>query len=599
MPAVTPVFLETLKSRISLVELVGQTVRLTRKGRDYWGCCPFHHEKTASFTVSDDKSFFHCFGCGEHGDAVTFAMKSMNLSFIEAVEYLAERAGMEMPKFSAADVEREKKRKTLYDVAERLCAFFQEQLYKPAGREGLFYLQRRGLTDETICRFRLGYAPAGNAALALLKREGYDDDLIRGCGAVKYPEDGRPPHDYFRERVMFPICDVRGRVIAFGGRVIGDGEPKYLNSPDTPLFAKGDNLYALHLAAEQARQQNEIMVVEGYMDVISLHQAGFTRAVASCGTAMTERQIELLWKYAPEPVCCFDGDAAGIRAANRAADRVLPLLAPGKSLRFLTLPDDDDPDEYITEFGREAFEKFVRSDGRPLVRQLWGMLTAGRSLDTPERKADLMKDMNETAAKIADRSVRDFYEREFRSLLWEATAPAGRKKFERRSVRGGYDIPSPRPQAERSAIRLLTAYLLLFPRIASEYVEDLAETDASADHKIKDAFARILEAVTDDPDLDEQGLAARLKEKGAADLYDRLAAEIEMLRTKPAMPEDARNGIRAFLENARRGKLPAELRDLRVRYAQAAARGDADGAAALWDSIREIQEQINNFAALE
>ena len=585
MPTITPDFLDALKSRVSLVEVVGQTVKLTRKGRDYWGCCPFHHDKTASFCVSEDKDFYHCFGCGEHGDAISFTMKSMNVSFVEAVEILAERAGMEMPKLTAADVEREKRRSTLYDVAERLCRFFQEQLYKPAGREGLFYLQRRGLSDETIKRFRLGYAPAGNAAVALLKREGYAEDLIRGCGAVAYPEDGRPPHDYFRNRVMFPICDKRGRVIAFGGRVIGDGEPKYLNSPDTPLFAKGDNLYALHLASEQARRKNEIMVVEGYMDVISLHQAGFERAVASCGTAMTERQIELLWKYAPEPVCCFDGDAAGIRAANRAADRVLPLLVPGKSLRFLTLPDDLDPDEYITERGRTAFEDFVQTSHRPLVGQLWGMLTAGRSLDTPERKAALERDMRETAGKIRDESVRGFYEREFRSLLWKATAPYAGKVGKDKKKRTAFAPPLSRPDGEKAETRMLAAYLLLFPQVAAELVENLADY-VPADGRTKALFSLILTAVTDNPDMTADELADYLKNNGEGDVYTRFAAETEMLKAKPLNFQTAKDDILARLKYARRKERQSEL----ARLADEIARADEETAAALWKRYLEMKK---------
>ena len=583
MPTITPEFLELLRSRLSIVSIVGKAVKLTRKGKEFWGCCPFHHEKTPSFTVSDDRESFHCFGCGEHGDAITFVMKSQGLSFVDAVEQLANEAGLEMPKASSAEIEREKKRGTLYDVLEKVCAYYQEQLYKPVGRDGLFYLQRRGLTDDVIKHFRLGFAPNGNPVKAMLERDGLTAERLKETGVIGFSSDGRA-YDYFHDRVIYPICDKRGRVIAFGGRVLGDGEPKYLNSPETALFSKGDTLYAAHFAAEQARKMQEILVVEGYMDVIALHSVGITRAVASCGTALTERQIEQLWKYAPEPICCFDGDGAGIRAANRAADRVLPLLKAGKSLRFMTLPDNDDPDEFIQERGKQAFEDFIRTQSRPLFRQLWQMLIQGKSLDTPERKAALEKDVNETLAKIADESVRSYYKQTFRAKLWEATAPSFNKK-DSKSAKQDYVKPAkPRPQAGED--RMILAYILLFPDIASDSLEELANI-TPADAFLAEAFRGIINALADNPDLTAAELEAYFRANQNGRLYAAVSDEIEMLKRKKTTPADVKADFAALLEGERQKALKAELSALARQIEQ---EPDADRAKELWEKYQTLSK---------
>ena len=510
-------------------------------------------------------------------------MKSQGLSFVDAVEQLANEAGLEMPKASAAEIEREKKRGTLYDVLEKVCAYYQEQLYKPVGRDGLFYLQRRGLTDDVIKHFRLGFAPNGNPVKAMLERDGLTAEQLKQTGVIGFSSDGRA-YDYFHDRVIYPICDKRGRVIAFGGRVLGDGEPKYLNSPETALFSKGDTLYAAHLAAEQARKMQEILVVEGYMDVIALHSVGITRAVASCGTALTERQIEQLWKYAPEPICCFDGDGAGIRAANRAADRVLPLLKAGKSLRFMTLPDNDDPDEFIQERGKQAFEDFIRTQSRPLFRQLWQMLIQGKSLDTPERKAALEKDVNETLAKIADESVRSYYRQTFRAKLWEATAPSFNKKDSKSAKRDDVKPAKPRPQAGED--RMILAYILLFPDIASASLEELANI-TPADAFLAGAFGEIINALAENPDLTAAELEAYFRANQNGRLYDAVADEIEMLRRKKPTPAAVQADIAALLDGERQKALKAELSALARQIEQ---EPDADKAKELWEKYQALSK---------
>lgn len=314
--AFPPQFLDELRARLPVSEVVGRKVRLVRKGREHSGLCPFHNEKTPSFTVNDEKAFYHCFGCGQHGDVITFVMETEGLSFPEAVERLASQAGLQVPQSSPEERERAKVRNTLYDVVEQVCAWYEDNLRQTGGREALDYLRGRGFTEETIRTFRLGYSPDGRGRLLqAMEAKGIRKDQLVEAGLIKLPEGGGDPRDYFFNRVMFPISDGRGRVIAFGGRILGDGQPKYLNSPETPLFHKGRNLYNFAMAREASRDLGTVIVAEGYTDVIALAQAGLPNAVAPLGTAVTEEQIGLLWRVADEPVLCFDGDTAGERAA--------------------------------------------------------------------------------------------------------------------------------------------------------------------------------------------------------------------------------------------------------------------------------------------
>ena len=412
-----PEFLNELRDRLAVSEIVGQRVRLQRKGREFQGLCPFHNEKTPSFTVNDDKGFYHCFGCGAHGDVITFAMNTEALSFPEAVEKLAQLVGLQVPAQHPDDRAREQKRRTLEDVMEAACLWFERNLRLPVGKQAMEYLKGRGLDAATLKRFRLGYAPNERTALkAHLVAEGFEEALIVEGGLHKPAEEAgdRPGErargaiDYFRDRVIFPITDRRGRVIGFGGRVMGDGQPKYLNSPETPLFHKGRVLYGLAQAREAASKAGSVLVTEGYMDVIGLAMGGFDYAVAPLGTALTEEQILQLWKLAPEPVLCFDGDSAGQRAAARAAERALPLLKPGFSLRFVTLPAKEDPDSLIRTQGPAAMRRLIEQ-AAPLVTALWQSERAKLHSETPEQLALLRQTLEEHAAKIADRTVQGFY----------------------------------------------------------------------------------------------------------------------------------------------------------------------------------------------
>jgi DNA primase len=449
--AFPPGFLDELRARVSLSDVVGRKVALKRKPRsEYEGLCPFHNEKTPSFTVNDKKGFYHCFGCGEHGDAVGFVMKTEGLSFPESVEKLAREVGLPVPRATPQERERAERASTLQEVVEQAARWFQKQLRLPVGRHGLDYLRGRGLSDDVIDDFRLGFAPDSREALiGSLKREGAILDKLVEAGLVIQPEErGREPYDRFRGRVMFTINDRRGRAIAFGGRVMGQGEPKYLNSPETPLFHKGANLYCLDRAREAATKDQPVVVAEGYMDVIALHGAGFTGAVAPLGTALTEGQLGELWKLADEPYLCFDGDNAGRRAAQRAADRALPLLRPGKSLRFVSLPAGEDPDSLIRARGPDAVRRVLEL-ARPLADVLWDMETDGKPADTPERRASIRTALMAKAAEIADPSVKGAYRDEFAERFNKAFgrrpfSPGGRWQPGRRSFRGmGLEPPAP------------------------------------------------------------------------------------------------------------------------------------------------------------
>ncbi|MBI4967611.1 MAG: DNA primase [Rhodospirillales bacterium] len=567
----SPHFLDELRTRLSLVEVVARKVRLVRKGREHGGLCPFHNEKTPSFTVSEDKGFFHCFGCGAHGDVIGFVMRAQGLSFPEAVERLAGEAGMPIPVTTPEERERAQRETSLHEVMEAACVYYERMLRAPEGRVALDYLRNRDLSEDTIARFRLGFAPDDRHALkTALLGGGITKELLIEAGLLIEPEGEREPYDRFRGRVMFPITDRRGRVIAFGGRVMGDGQPKYLNSPDTPLFHKGRVLFALAQAREAARAEQTLVVSEGYMDVIAMHQAGLGFAVAPLGTALTETQIEELWKLVPEPILCFDGDAAGQRAAARALERALPLLKAGHSLRFAVLPKGEDPDSLIRAKGVAAL-RAVLDGARPLFEVLWSLETQGSRLDTPERRAGLDKRLDDHIRTIADRSVQTQYfhmKRErMRAAFAPARGPAGRGGRGGPSGRVGY---SPAPTSPRTPLsadsireRVLLACVLLHPDILDGVAERLAQvhfTEPTLD-KLRQ---EVLKHGTRESHLDSAALRHYLAEQGLSGIVDSVTgAEFLMVHASFARPDSPKAeviaGFRHTLDVHEVGHLAADM----------------------------------------
>ena len=354
----SPQWLDELRARTTLSAVIAPTVKLTRAGREWKACCPFHNEKTPSFTINDDKGFYHCFGCGAHGDAIRFLTDQRGMQFIDAVKELAAKAGMEVPSPDPQAKERADRAASLTDVMAEVAKWYSDQLNGLNGAQARDYLDSRGLDAATAARFGLGFAPDSRSALKRALEKLGEDKLVEAGMLIK-PGDGGATYDRFRGRLMFPIRDPRGRVIGFGGRILGEGEPKYLNSPDTPLFDKGRTLYNLDRAGPASRNAKRLIVVEGYMDVIALDRAGVEEVVAPNGTAVTEAQLERMWRLDPSPILCFDGDIAGRRAAIRAATRALPLLRPDRTLRFVELPAGQDPDDVVRTGEREAFEALI------------------------------------------------------------------------------------------------------------------------------------------------------------------------------------------------------------------------------------------------
>lgn len=409
--SLTPQWLDELRSRTTLSALIGRSIKIQKAGREYKACCPFHNESTPSFTINDEKGFYHCFGCSAHGDAIRWMTDQRGLGFMDAVKELASEAGMDVPAPDPRAAKKQEQRNSLYDVMTAAQDFFVEQLGSVQGSHAREYLKKRGMKRNTVTEFGFGYAPDSRGALkqALSK---FDMAMLVEAGLL-ISVDGKDPYDRFRGRLMIPIRDIRGRVIAFGGRILGDGEPKYLNSPDTPLFDKGRTLYNLNQASPASRQTGRVIVTEGYMDVIALTQAGFPDCVAPLGTAVTEQQIEMLWRMSEAPILCFDGDRAGQKAGVRAAGRAMPLLKPGHSLRIASLPAGQDPDDIVSKNGKAAFDELLDS-AKALDEHLWNYERASMPITTPEQRAGLKQRLNDYVATIGNDDIRQLYGQAFR-----------------------------------------------------------------------------------------------------------------------------------------------------------------------------------------
>ena len=514
--ALPPNFLEELRARTPIAAAIGRSVKLARSGREIKGCCPFHAEKTPSFYVYDDH--YHCFGCGEHGDVISFVMKSTGAGFMEAVETLAQEAGLEVPKASPQAAQAEQRRAGISEVLEAAGQVYQDWLWAPEGRPALEYLRNRGLHDTTIRAFGLGWSGEGRGALAAaLRTKNLKPEQLVEAGLMKQGERG--PVDMFFARVMFPICDRRGGKISFGGRILGEGQPKYVNGPETAAFSKRRSLYNLHVAREAVRKGEPLIVVEGYMDAIALAQAGFRGAVAPLGTALTEEHLEEIWRLTPSPVICFDADTAGRRAALKTVDMALAALTPDRTLKFLRLPEKDDPDSLVKREGAAAFK--ARLDAaEPLSSALYDMLAEGAVRGTPEARAAFRQRLVATANRIPDKGLAG----EYRAMLLDRFfAERGGKAA--KAAKPPSFVRGPLPDGAESNLRRaqqLLAILLLHPALIPEVEEAFARVALpESDARLREALAGFASGTKT---LDTGRLFTHLGNLGLADDARRIAA---------------------------------------------------------------------------
>ncbi|MFT8815921.1 DNA primase [Acetobacter fabarum] len=486
-------FLDELRARTPITSVIGRRVKLARSGRNWKGCCPFHGEKTPSFYVYDDH--FHCFGCGVHGDVISFVMQMEGKNFPEAVEELSTAAGMEVPRDTRATREEVAHVRSLEDVLEAAQVVWSAALYKPEGRAGLDYLLGRGLTRETITAFGLGWASAGRGHLVeALAPQGITPEQMAQAGLMRVDEDGRPKGELFWGRVTFPIRDRKGRLVSFGGRILGDGQPKYLNGPETPLFSKRRLLFGLDRARAAVRAPRpkgvvapDLIVVEGYMDVIALHQAGFTGAVAPLGTALTPEQMEVLWQVDRAPILCFDGDGAGRRAAVKAAETGLPLLAPEHTLRICLLPDGEDPDSLVRQRGAAFVAEFF-AGASPLSSVLFDLLAAGVTNPGPEERAALRRRLTDVAALIPDKALASEYRATLLDRFFATFRQQGRGKAKSGGGKSAFASPGAVQDSHTVNLdqtqelqRLMLLLLVEHPQLVAEMEEALCRLDLPVD----------------------------------------------------------------------------------------------------------------------
>lgn len=517
-----PNFLDELRARTPLAPLVARKVRLERSGRDQKGCCPFHNEKSPSFYVYDDH--YHCFGCGAHGDAISFIMQNEGAGFMEAVERLAAEAGMQVPKPTPQAAEAERREADLSEVLAAAAAEYRRLLRLPQGASALAYLRGRGLSDATIEQFGLGWSGEGRGVITeALGRQGITPGRMIEAGLLKATERG--PVDYFFARVMFPIRDRRGRIISFGGRVLGDGQPKYLNGPETDLFSKRQTLYGIDLARSAVRSGATLIVVEGYMDVIALHQAGFSGAVAPLGTALTEQHLAELWRISPRPLLCFDGDAAGRRAALRSTELAIRALAPDRGLAVLALPDRDDPDSLIRREGAQAFKARIETVPH-LAQTLFDMLADRADRATPEGRAAFRKRLEAVARSIEDKSLAG----EYRAALIDRLYAERRQGFQKAgpgksSRQKSPHVSLPRPVIDTETTvgrraRLLTAILLCYPSMLPDLEEAFGLLTLPDDcARLRDSMSEWFHGAEA---LDSADLLNHLTSSGLRDVADRV-----------------------------------------------------------------------------
>jgi DNA primase len=539
-------FLDEIRARLSVSQVVSRRVPLKRAGREWKGLSPFNREKTPSFTVNDQKGFYHCFSSGKHGDIFTFLMETEGLSFPEAVERLAGEAGVPMPKPDPHYERAAKERLGLLDALEATAQLFEDELRAREGREALHYAEQRGLSRQILKEFRIGFAPAAHEVLkAALLKKGFSEGQLLDAGLIIKPDDGRPTYDRFRNRLTIPILDAKSRVIAFGARALDpQAEPKYLNSPETRLFDKGATVFNFARARASAFDKGELVVVEGYMDVIALHQAGFANVVATLGTAFTERQMEKLWLLAPEPVICFDGDHAGEAAAARAIDRMLPHLREGHSFRFAFLPQGQDPDDLVRSAGPGAFADVLKAS-RPLIDMLWLRERQAASLDTPERRAAFEERLERLLGEIGNARVKDHYRREIKNRLFELWRPSRGTSALPRAASSPASRREVRPLPSAYGFATIVALALVnHPWLLDRFADEVASLEIR-DKPLASLLGFVTRTISEEPGTAREALKEALNQSHHAKLFDRLLRESPFKRVAFLQPESPAADVEA------------------------------------------------------
>ncbi|HWJ74465.1 MAG TPA: DNA primase [Kaistia sp.] len=627
----SPSFLDDIRARLPLSSVIGPRVSWDRRKSqpakgDFWACCPFHGEKSPSFHADDRKGRYHCFGCGVSGDHFTFLTEHEGLSFPEAVERLAADAGLALPARDERAEAQEKVRASLHEVMELACRFFEDALQARDGANARGYLAGRDLGPDIQRRFRLGYARGGrNALKEHLAAKGVSHDDMVATGLLIAGEDIPVSFDRFRDRVMFPITDFRGRIVAFGGRALSpDAQAKYLNSPETVLFKKGDLLYNGFEARKSVQAAGTLIVVEGYVDVISMVVAGFGHTVAPLGTALTEHQLELLWRQTPEPILCFDGDKAGLRAAYRAVDLALPALKPGRSIRFALLPEGQDPDDLIRQSGRAAMADII-AGARPLVEMIWTRETEQGGFETPERRAAFEAKLRDIARSVGDETVRRHYEQalsERARAFFGGDAREGPRRgggqrqqsFRRSRGDGPADaryVPTFRMQAppisaalqqirSRPVAGLRETVLVMtmahHPALIADHFDAFAHIELT-NRDLDSLRSQILEIAAEDPHVGSGDLMQKLMDAGFGELVERLDRHLRLggiWQAEAGAPEqDALDGwLQALTLHRKARTLHKELKD--AEAALASEPSDANLA-----HLVDIQKQMANSEGTE
>lgn len=597
-------FLDEIRDRVPISTVIGQRTtwdrRKTNASRgDWWACCPFHGEKSASFHCEDRKGRYHCFGCGASGDHFRFLTEHDGLSFPEAVQQIAALAGIAMP---AADPEAERRQETragLQDVMEMAVSFYEAQLHAGDGARARAYLRERGLSASTQQTFRLGYASdSRNALKEFLAQKGVGREQMEACGLLVHGPDVPVSFDRFRDRIMFPIPDWRGKPIAFGGRALSSDAPaKYLNSPETELFHKGNVLFNYARARSALKKTAGVIAVEGYMDVIALAQAGFENIVAPLGTALTQMQLELLWRLSGEPVLCFDGDQAGLKAAWRAAELALPLIQPGRTVRVAILPEGKDPDDLVRQEGPQAFTA-VLGEARSLAEFLWIRETAGKVFDTPERRAELEKSLRALASTIQDESVRYHYQQDMRERVHgffgtarQGAAAKGRFSQHARQTQGGQfsrqgesgrltiseslarSALIKRGEAMSAREAAILATLINHPTLIDDTFEqvEFLELDSS---ELKKLHAVVLDALAGEMTVSRDSLLEAIDRAGCRECWTHAIALVRRTRQWPALEDAAIDDARDALLQALHLQRGARILHRELKAAEAALATD-------------------------